>query len=109
MRALLSRFRRSPRPVEPRPDDHVAAVASPPKADEGHRATLAPSKPPEASPAPATQPRPATVVRRPAAARIDLANVLGCQLKADQALWAPELLTEAERKKAARILRKDHP
>lgn len=56
-----------------------------------------------------TAPPPAVVVRRPRPGRAELAAALDSQLKADQALWAPHLLTAADRATAARILRRYEP
>lgn len=54
--------RRTPRPAEPRPDDHVAADVSPPKPDEGSETTPAPPAPPR--PSPPRTPVPARLPRR---------------------------------------------
>lgn len=115
IRNLLVRFRLTidlpePMPIpapaaalEPPENDHDEAATPPVKVDEPGYTSRGVTKPPEPSPRPA--PPHARVVReRPAAARAELTRVMNSALKADQALWAPHLLTQAERTRAALVL-----
>jgi hypothetical protein len=116
MLALLTRFRRTRRPPEPRPDDHVAAAVHAAPPGECDRVTPPAPTPPEASPHSAIVPKPPEPARYPALSpaavtsprggKLDaLTAVLGRQ-KAGQALWAPNRLTAAERQQAEQVLKR---
>jgi hypothetical protein len=88
--------------LEPTANDHHTAITPPVKVDEPPRVIRVVTGPQKPSPRPA--PPKARVVRdRPASRRAELAQAMNSQLKADQALWAPELLTPAERTRAALV------
>lgn len=114
MLALLTRFRRTRRPPEPRPDDHVAAAVHAAPPGECDRTAPPAPTPPDASQRSEAEPEPAKLTPYPALSPAPeggsrpgklaaLTPVLGRQ-KAGQALWAPQLLSASERRQAEQIL-----
>lgn len=125
-RNLLAYLQRRSRRAEEPPRKHLPAREH--AADPGACDRVSPPVPKPEEPSPTVEPRvilvdpkptrrrtrrtapyttpPPLVVRSRALGRADLAKALDSQLKADQALWAPDMLAPADRKTAEEILRR---